>query len=176
MALINCPECNKEVSDKAEICPNCGFGVAKYVKRQKEILKIQEDAEKEAYLYVKQKKREERETAERKKREEIDRKNSIYNDAVNKFGSESSKDVEKAEVLFSTISGWKDSDSYLSKCKDKIDELIQQEKKRKRNIKNGIIIATFLFIVVVIPISINIYKLSQKLIILKLLVVIKMPK
>ena len=23
--LINCPECNKEVSDKAEICPNCGF-------------------------------------------------------------------------------------------------------------------------------------------------------
>jgi hypothetical protein len=24
MALINCPECNKEISDKAESCPNCG--------------------------------------------------------------------------------------------------------------------------------------------------------
>lgn len=24
MALINCPECNKEVSDKALNCPNCG--------------------------------------------------------------------------------------------------------------------------------------------------------
>jgi RNA polymerase subunit RPABC4/transcription elongation factor Spt4 len=25
MALINCPECNKEVSDKAKSCPNCGY-------------------------------------------------------------------------------------------------------------------------------------------------------
>ena len=24
MALINCPECNKEISDKASNCPNCG--------------------------------------------------------------------------------------------------------------------------------------------------------
>lgn len=24
MALINCPECNKEVSNKADACPNCG--------------------------------------------------------------------------------------------------------------------------------------------------------
>jgi DNA-directed RNA polymerase subunit RPC12/RpoP len=24
MALINCSECNKDVSDKAEFCPNCG--------------------------------------------------------------------------------------------------------------------------------------------------------
>lgn len=24
MALINCPECNKEISDKAASCPNCG--------------------------------------------------------------------------------------------------------------------------------------------------------
>lgn len=27
--LINCPECNKEVSDKAEICPNCGYKLQK---------------------------------------------------------------------------------------------------------------------------------------------------
>ena len=25
MALINCPECNKEISDKAKSCPNCGL-------------------------------------------------------------------------------------------------------------------------------------------------------
>ena len=27
MALINCPECNKEVSDKAGRCPNCGIKI-----------------------------------------------------------------------------------------------------------------------------------------------------
>lgn len=25
MALIKCPECGKEISDKAGKCPNCGF-------------------------------------------------------------------------------------------------------------------------------------------------------
>lgn len=25
MALINCPECNKQISDKAVACPNCGY-------------------------------------------------------------------------------------------------------------------------------------------------------
>ncbi len=25
MALINCPECNKQISDKANSCPDCGF-------------------------------------------------------------------------------------------------------------------------------------------------------
>lgn len=29
MALINCPECNKEVSDKAEMCPHCGYKLPK---------------------------------------------------------------------------------------------------------------------------------------------------
>jgi len=28
MALINCPECSKQVSDKALTCPNCGVGIA----------------------------------------------------------------------------------------------------------------------------------------------------
>lgn len=27
MALINCPECGKEISDKAASCPNCGYEV-----------------------------------------------------------------------------------------------------------------------------------------------------
>ena len=25
MALINCPECNREISDMAESCPHCGL-------------------------------------------------------------------------------------------------------------------------------------------------------
>lgn len=25
MSLINCPECNKEISDKVKVCPNCGY-------------------------------------------------------------------------------------------------------------------------------------------------------
>lgn len=29
MALINCPECGKEVSDKATTCPNCGTPLKK---------------------------------------------------------------------------------------------------------------------------------------------------
>ena len=27
MALINCPECGKEISDKAVTCPHCDFGL-----------------------------------------------------------------------------------------------------------------------------------------------------
>tara|TARA_Y100000588_G_scaffold146483_1_gene160315 strand:- start:2649 stop:3005 length:357 start_codon:yes stop_codon:yes gene_type:complete len=29
MALIDCPECGKEISDKAPSCPNCGVVIAK---------------------------------------------------------------------------------------------------------------------------------------------------
>jgi len=29
MALIKCPECNKEISNKANMCPNCGFPLDK---------------------------------------------------------------------------------------------------------------------------------------------------
>lgn len=32
MALINCPECAKEVSDKAKTCPHCGVDVQKETK------------------------------------------------------------------------------------------------------------------------------------------------
>ena len=27
MAMINCPECGKEISDKALSCPNCGYSL-----------------------------------------------------------------------------------------------------------------------------------------------------
>ena len=30
MALISCPECGKEISDRAECCPHCGFPLKKH--------------------------------------------------------------------------------------------------------------------------------------------------
>lgn len=35
MSLIKCPECNKEISDKSEVCIHCGFPI----KAQSELLK-----------------------------------------------------------------------------------------------------------------------------------------
>lgn len=37
MALINCTECNKEISDKAKICPGCGAPVAIAIGTSKKI-------------------------------------------------------------------------------------------------------------------------------------------
>lgn len=34
MGLIKCPECGKEISDKAEICVNCGFPIKNYSKEK----------------------------------------------------------------------------------------------------------------------------------------------
>jgi hypothetical protein len=31
MALIDCPECGSQVSDKAESCPKCGYGIVKEI-------------------------------------------------------------------------------------------------------------------------------------------------
>ena len=37
MALITCPECNGQVSDKAAVCPHCGFPISAQQKKPKEI-------------------------------------------------------------------------------------------------------------------------------------------
>lgn len=36
MALIKCPECGREVSDKAKVCPNCGFGIVEHLEAERE--------------------------------------------------------------------------------------------------------------------------------------------
>ena len=36
MALINCPECGKQISDKAEACPYCGLPSSYFVINKKE--------------------------------------------------------------------------------------------------------------------------------------------
>lgn len=34
MALINCPECGKNVSTDADFCPNCGYKLHKYTPKR----------------------------------------------------------------------------------------------------------------------------------------------
>lgn len=36
MALVKCPECGKEVSDTANACPNCGYGVKAHFDKMKQ--------------------------------------------------------------------------------------------------------------------------------------------
>lgn len=43
MALINCPECNKEFSDKAKNCPNCGCPIEEIIAGGKVRIKIPND-------------------------------------------------------------------------------------------------------------------------------------
>ena len=39
MALIKCPECGREkVSDSAEVCPDCGYGIKEHFKKLKEVI------------------------------------------------------------------------------------------------------------------------------------------
>ena len=41
MALIKCPECKKEISDKAASCPNCGCPIADDTSNQTPEKKVQ---------------------------------------------------------------------------------------------------------------------------------------
>lgn len=43
MAMIKCPECGKEISDKAEKCPNCGCPITTYGNKEGEIGKITQE-------------------------------------------------------------------------------------------------------------------------------------
>lgn len=40
MALIKCPECGKEISDKAEVCPSCGYPVDEIGKKSADKKKV----------------------------------------------------------------------------------------------------------------------------------------
>lgn len=42
MALINCPECDKQISDKAKACPNCGFPIEAMNKSDEIVLQFPE--------------------------------------------------------------------------------------------------------------------------------------
>ena len=61
MALIQCPECGKEVSDKAGKCPHCGYPLEELEKKEP----------------VKEKKKSE--VLEKTRKEEIKQKDNSYN-------------------------------------------------------------------------------------------------
>ena len=48
MALIECPECGKQISDKAEVCIGCGFPISKHIEEQK-TKQVKEENEKQKY-------------------------------------------------------------------------------------------------------------------------------
>lgn len=48
MALIKCPECNKEISDKSDICIGCGFPIKEHFQKMEED-KLEEEKEKKKY-------------------------------------------------------------------------------------------------------------------------------
>ena len=57
MALVKCPECGREnVSDSAEMCPDCGYGIKKHYE---DIKKKQEEEERNKLLEEEYKKQEE---------------------------------------------------------------------------------------------------------------------
>ena len=66
MALIQCPECERNnVSDSAETCPDCGYGIKKHfekIAKEQETKRIEEEKER-LKVVEEQKKIEERETA-----------------------------------------------------------------------------------------------------------------
>ena len=53
MSLIKCPECGKEVSDKAEMCVNCGFGIKEYITDQNKIINQNQNENEEECQAVK---------------------------------------------------------------------------------------------------------------------------
>lgn len=48
MALIECPECGSQISDKALACPKCG-APNKIFKKQRELVKSQDDSYENTY-------------------------------------------------------------------------------------------------------------------------------
>lgn len=65
MALIKCPECGKEASDKAMACPNCGYGIREFFEEQQRELLVKE---KQKTLDLKEEEAEARVVQEREKR------------------------------------------------------------------------------------------------------------
>ena len=68
MALINCPECDSEVSEAAESCPQCGFPIQKFVEEQERKRRKEEQARRAAQREKQSRKRAEKQRREQKAR------------------------------------------------------------------------------------------------------------
>lgn len=75
MALINCPECNKDVSDTALSCPHCGFRVANYIEElNRKRCALEKEQETKRLLEMKQRER----NAKKEKKAVIKQMKSTY--------------------------------------------------------------------------------------------------
>ncbi|MDD2541935.1 MAG: zinc ribbon domain-containing protein [Desulfuromonadaceae bacterium] len=63
MALMKCPECSNEISDRAESCPHCGFPITKFLEKKKAEQLVQEAFAAETMRKEEQKKKLDRSTA-----------------------------------------------------------------------------------------------------------------
>ena len=141
MALIKCPECGREkVSDTAEACPECGYGIKAHFINQREEKKKQtkeeENFNREEAVILKEKANRGKEIFLRiiwilllvvvilisvigisvylKKHKENDERDTAYREAINTFEAGS---YEKAMRDFMVLDGYKDSQEYVEKCK-----------------------------------------------------------
>ena len=100
MALINCPECSKEVSDMALACPHCGFGVAGYI--EKERIAQQELADEQ--------KRQE------KKQQELERRQELARTIKSKMDSAAESARSKADSVAEKVKNAKSAPKQLHQC------------------------------------------------------------
>lgn len=146
MALIKCPECEKEISNQARNCPNCGFPVQQKIKEEQELkAKKQKQIEKEEQKKI----RKEKEVELKQKRKETLKKikpihiigiiivivlmiiialfitkSLAYNNAVKAFESGNYKDAYE----YFKNSDYKDSVYYREKTILEYTKLLIEEK------------------------------------------------
>ena len=131
MALIDCPECGREVSDSAVQCPHCGFGVKEYVVREREIARIHDESVQEAVAYVKEQMRLKKERELREKREEEEKRRQLYQKAIKLFSS-SSSGAEDAKKIFEELGDYEESVLYFNRCDAQIMTLKAEEEEANK--------------------------------------------
>ena len=86
MALVNCPECNKEnVSDTSVSCPNCGFNIKQYFETEKR---------KEKYQKAQLEYRQNEQLQKEQKQKQIDEEYNKYQSEIQKKYAE----IDKMEI------------------------------------------------------------------------------
>lgn len=146
MALIKCPECGREkVSDTAEACPDCGYGIKAYfIEKREEERKRLENEEQER---IKEEVRQRRIKEENLKKEKANKKKELAKKIVKKslpiiiilvitiiglclylvkIGKKEYRDAisyfetgdyEYAMRIFESLDNYRDSNEYIEKCK-----------------------------------------------------------
>ena len=109
--------------------------------------------------------KEKAEECQRKSQElaEVERKDSIYSEALDTMKKNDVTSLETAIQKFKSIIDWKDSESKVSECNQKISELKKQQEQKKKKARKkkilcisipvSVVVLALLVIFVVIPFS-----------------------